>query len=166
MEFTHLENMQTISCPFQVQLLRLQISNVTHLVSARLRRRSTGTFTATCSFSTLARTSSIGIRRSFCGTSAFTFARDVIFLKNYAVEITINYFARQYVDEKHKFIKETLSTSKETYHHRLCRLVRDHDFVSIAKVELVEESNEVYEENLRKKCTINRGLLPKIGLIS
>ena len=29
------------------------------------------------------------------------------------MEITINYFARQYVDGKHEFIKETLSTSKE-----------------------------------------------------
>ena len=82
------------------------------------------------------------------------------------MEITIYYFARQYVDEKHEFIKETLSTSSETYHYRLCRLVRDHDFACIAKVELVEESNEVYEQKLRQKCTINRGLLTKIGLIS
>ena len=64
------------------------------------------------------------------------------------MEITINYFARQYVDENHEFIKETLSTSKQTYHHRLCRLVRDHDFASIAKVELGEESTEIYEQKL------------------
>ena len=71
-----------ISFPLQVQLSRPQTNNVTHLVSARLRRGSTRTFTATCSSSTLARTSSFGVRRSFCGTSAFKFARDVIFLKN------------------------------------------------------------------------------------
>ena len=48
----------------------------------------------------------------------------------------MNYLARQHVDEKHEFIKETLSTSKETYRHRLCSLVRDHDFASIATIKL------------------------------
>ena len=55
------------------------------------------------------------------------------------MEIAINYFTRQYVDEKHKFIEETSLTSKETYHHRLSSLVRDHDFVSIAAMKLEEE---------------------------
>ena len=74
---------------------------------------------------------------------------------------------RQYVDEKHEFIKETLSTSlKETYHHRLHSLVRDHDFASVATMKLDEENTQVYEQKLGKTCTINRGLLPKIGLIS
>ena len=68
--------------------------------------------------------------------------------------------------KKHKFIKETLSTSKETYHHRLCSLVQDHDFVSIAMKKLDEENTQLYEQKLRKNCSINRGLLPKIGLIS
>ena len=44
------------------------------------------------------------------------------------------------MDEKHEiFLKETLSTSKETYHHRLCSLVQDHDFVSIATMKLEDE---------------------------
>ena len=55
------------------------------------------------------------------------------------MEIAINYFARQYVDEKHEFIKETILTSKETYHHRLCSLIQDHDFMSIATMKLEEE---------------------------
>ena len=82
------------------------------------------------------------------------------------MEIAINYFARQYVDEKHLFLKETLSTSKETYHHRLCSLVRDHGFVSIATMKLEDENTQLYEQKLGKNCTINRGLLPKISLIS
>ena len=82
------------------------------------------------------------------------------------MEIAINYFARQYVDEKHEFIKETLSTSKETYHHRLCSLVRDHDFVSIATMKLEDENTRIYEQKLGKNCTINGDLLPQIGLIS
>ena len=82
------------------------------------------------------------------------------------MEIAINYFARHYVDEKHEFLKETLSTSKETYHHRLCSLVRDHDFMSIATMKLEDENTQLYEQKLGKNCTINRGLLPKIGLIS
>ena len=82
------------------------------------------------------------------------------------MEIAINYFTRQYVDEKHKFIEETSLTSKETYHHRLSSLVRDHDFVSIAAMKLEEENAQVYEQKLGKNCTINRGLLPKISLIS
>ena len=82
------------------------------------------------------------------------------------MEITINYFARQHVDEKHEFIKETLWTTKETYRHRLCSVVRDHDFVSTATIKLNEENTQVYEQKLGKNCTINGGLLPKIGLIS
>ena len=83
------------------------------------------------------------------------------------MEIAINYFARQHVDEKHEiFLKETLSTSKETYHHRLCSLVRDHDFVSIATMKLEDENTRIYEQKLGKNCTINGGLLPKISLIS
>ena len=82
------------------------------------------------------------------------------------MEITINYFARQHVDEKHEFIKETLSTSKETYRHRLCSLVLDHDFAYIATIKPDEENTQVYEQKLGKNCAINGGLLPKIGLIS
>ena len=82
------------------------------------------------------------------------------------MEITINYFARQHVDEKHEFIKETLSTSKETYGHRLCSLVRDHGLASITTIKLDEENTQVYEQKLYCKCNINGGLLPKIGLIS
>ena len=82
------------------------------------------------------------------------------------MEIAINYFTRQYVDEKHKFIEETSSTSKETYHHRLSSLVLDHDFVSIATTKLEEENAQVYKQKFGKNCTINRGLLPKISLIS
>ena len=82
------------------------------------------------------------------------------------MEITINYFARQHVDEKHEFIKETLSTSTETYRHRLCSLVRDHGFASIATINLDEENNQVYEQKLYCKRIINGGLMPKIGLIS
>ena len=90
------------------------------------------------------------------------------FPEKYAVEIAISYWARQYVDEKHEFLKETLSTSKETYHHRLCSLVRDHDFVSKATMKLEDENTQylLYEQKLGKNCTINRGLLPKISLIS
>ena len=80
------------------------------------------------------------------------------------MEITINYFARQHVDEKHEFIKEALSTSKETYRHRLCSLVRDHDFAYIATIKPHEENTQVYEQKLGKNCAINGGLLPKIGL--
>ena len=78
------------------------------------------------------------------------------------MEITINYFARQHVDEKHEFIKETLSTSKETYRHSL---VPDHGFASIT-TKLDEENTQVYEQKPYCKRTINGGLLPKIGLIS
>ena len=69
------------------------------------------------------------------------------------MEITVNYFARQYVDEKHEFIKETLSTSKETYHHRLCSLVRDHDFAFMATMKMDEEYTQVYEQKVGKNCT-------------
>ena len=41
-----------------------------------------------------------------------------------------------------------------------------HDFASIATVKLDEENTQVYEQKLGKNCTINGGLLPKIGLIS
>ena len=82
------------------------------------------------------------------------------------MEITINYFARQHVDEKREFIKETLSTSKETYRYRLCSLVRDHDFISIATIKLDKENTQVYEQKLGKNCAINRDLLPQIVLIS
>ena len=82
------------------------------------------------------------------------------------MEITINYFAGQHVNEKHEFIKETLSTSTETYRHRLCSLIRGHDFASIATIKLDEENTQVYEQKLGKNCTINGGLRPKIGLIS
>ena len=82
------------------------------------------------------------------------------------MEITINYFARQHVDEKREFIKETLSTSKETYRHRPCSLVRDHGFASITTIKLDEENTQVYEQKLYCKRTINGGLLPKISLIS
>ena len=75
----------------------------------------------------------------------------------------MNSFARQHVDEKHEFIKETLSTSKETYRHRLCSLVRDHDFASIATIKLDEENTQVYEQKIGKNCTINGGLLSQIG---
>ena len=70
------------------------------------------------------------------------------------------------MDEKHEFIKETLSTSMETYHHRLCSLGRNHDFAFIATLQLDEENTQVYEQKVGKNCTINRGLLPKVGLIS
>ena len=69
------------------------------------------------------------------------------------MEITFNYFARQYVNIKHEFIKATLSTSKETYHHRLCRLVRDHDIALTAKLKLDEENTQIsflYERKLGK----------------
>ena len=58
------------------------------------------------------------------------------------MEITFNYFARQYVSQKHEFIKATLKTLKETYHHRHCLL---------AKVKLDEENTKIYQQKLGKK---------------
>ena len=49
------------------------------------------------------------------------------------------------MDKKHEVIKATLSKPKETYHHSLFRLVRDHDFAFIAKLKLDEENAQVYE---------------------
>lgn len=72
------------------------------------------------------------------------------------MEITINSFARQHVDEKHEFIKETLSTSKEPYRRRLCSLVRGHDFASIATIKLNEENTQVYEQKNRKELYYKR----------
>ena len=40
------------------------------------------------------------------------------------------------------------------------------DFASIATIKLDEKNTQVYEQKLGKNCTINEGLLPKIGLIS